>query len=64
MLGPLDGVVGHLAFDDAGIGAQAAVGEALEEEFLGGLAVCVIECRGGKSPRVRRWFGGRRAGCG
>ena len=62
VLGALDRVVGHLAFDDARVGAQAAGWEELEEEFLRGLVVCVSECRGGKSPRVRRWFGGRRVG--
>jgi hypothetical protein len=64
VLGALDRVVGHLAFDDARVGAQAAGWEDLEEEFLRGLAVGVTECRGGKSPRVRRLFGGRRVGSG
>jgi len=64
MLWSLELVVGHLALDDARVGAQAPRREQFEEEFLGGLLVGVIERFGGKSPRVRRSFGARRAGCG
>jgi hypothetical protein len=57
-------VLGHLALDDAGVGPKAAWWEQLEEQLLRGLLVGVTECFGGKSPRVTRSFGGRRAGCG
>ena len=60
----LELVVRHLALDDAGVGAQAAGREQLEEQLLGGLLVGIIERFGGKSPRVRRSFGERRAACG
>ena len=64
MLGVLELVVGHLALDDTGVGAQAPWSEQLEEQLLGGLLVGVIERFGGKSPRVRRSFCARRVGCG
>jgi hypothetical protein len=57
-------VFGHLALDDAGVGPQAPFWEQLEEQLLGCLLVSVIERFGGKSPRVRRSFCARPAGCG
>jgi hypothetical protein len=52
MLGPLDAVVAHLAFDDARIDPQTAWGEDFEEEFVEGLVAGVSQGLRGKNPGV------------
>ena len=52
-----DGPVGHLAFDDAGVASEAALGEWFSEDLGDRLLVGGVEAVGGKSPawvRVER----------
>ena len=64
VLGAFDVVVAHLAFDDAGVGAEPSGWEQLEEQLLGCLFMGGVERVGGKSRGVTRWCVVRRAGFG
>jgi len=57
MLGPLDAVVAHLAFDDTGIGPQPAGGEDFEKELAEGFGAGVSQGPRGKNPGGTPWFG-------
>ncbi len=50
MVGALDAEARHLALDDAWVGAQATIGQRLEEDLRGRLAEAGVKRRGGKSP--------------
>jgi hypothetical protein len=49
VLGALDGVVGHLALDDARVGALAARAEQLEEQLVPGLVMSGVQGLRGKN---------------
>jgi len=55
MLGPFDGVVRHLALDDAGVDSQATGREDLEQDLVTGLGVRPVKGQRGKSPGVMPW---------
>jgi hypothetical protein len=64
MLGALDGVVGHLALDDAGVDSETAGREDLEQDLVTGLGVGAVKGRRGKSPGATPWSGEPPAGSG
>ncbi len=63
VLGPLDAVVGHLAFDDAGIGASAPGRQHLKGDLLAGLDVGGVKGPRGGNPGGMPWSGGPPAAC-
>ena len=62
VLGALDFPVGHLAFDDAGVGARPAFGERRVEDLSDRVLVGVREAVGGKIPGGSGCCDGRRGG--
>jgi hypothetical protein len=62
VFGAFDVPVGHLAFDDAGVGAEAAWWERLGEDLSDRLLVGGVEAVGGKSPAGFACCVGRRGG--
>jgi hypothetical protein len=55
----LDVEDGHLAFDDAGVGAGTPGRQAFVEDLRGDAAVRIILGSRGKSPGGSRWCGER-----